>query len=143
MREEGTYRDTTYLKNIYAVGMDKFRKVILPNSLYMVWWPGNREGRDKLGKDYMAWLNSHKEGGVNISNAFVIINWLYYQHLTCLSILIDFFNTQHFFYIKYCIFWHKTTPHIFKNSIYNAYERYLGSSTAIISLETFKIRCQI
>ena len=30
MREEGTYRDTTYLKNIYDVGRDKLRKVILP-----------------------------------------------------------------------------------------------------------------
>ena len=44
MREEGTYRDTTYLKKHILVGGDKFRNVILPISLKIVWWTGMRGG---------------------------------------------------------------------------------------------------
>ena len=47
MREEGTYRDTTYLKNIYSGGRDKFIKVILP-FLYRLCYDQER-GRGGVG----------------------------------------------------------------------------------------------
>ena len=33
---------------------------------------GNEGGGETLGKDYKEWINSHKEGGVNIPYALVL-----------------------------------------------------------------------
>ena len=62
MRKKGTYRDTTYLKNIDCVMTRK----------------EGGEGWDTLVKDYMAWINYHKKIGGKCHLCFSnIINLLF------------------------------------------------------------------
>lgn len=71
MREEGTYRDTTYLKNIYWWG-GQIQKCDTSYFFEDCVMNRNEGGGETLGKDYKEWINSHKEGGVNIPYALVL-----------------------------------------------------------------------